>query len=242
MKMKINIILIYLITCISCVDAMSNISFENDCCTDSMNKTIALRPIYFDEGTLEENVTTDECEYDWNQEHFSYVWPKSRKSFLDFLCMLESIIKKRFDNLHVIAVLPLSDADAFKANVETLYESMTVCCLLDIPLAISIASKSHPVRITPSNVGPFGQSIRIYGDGVEWISDKERGKENMRLTFNEAKRILDGMDLISKKPDIYLEWHPDRTNVDFLLYSLKIMKEQQIRYSFKFCFSLDENV
>ena len=92
---------------------------------NSEYKTIEILPIYHDPATLEEVFTTEPCNYKWNCEAFSHVWPQTREELVRGILSLREC-KKSVHNIHVIAILDSAEEATFRKNLLTWQRNIIV--------------------------------------------------------------------------------------------------------------------
>ena len=203
-----------------------NLSLQN-----SEYKTIEILPIYHDSATHEEVFTTEPCNYKWNCEAFSHVWPQTREELVRGILSLREC-KKSVHNIHVIAILDSAEEATFRKNLNHLHESIIICDLLNFPLLISIGGKDTYTTITPSHIGP---DYHMFTIGDNYILHTFDGEEKM-YDFEAAKQTMLEQLLRSNGSYFLLKWIPSPSNVVFLLYVLKKFEFYNSEYAFEIAF------
>lgn len=190
-------------------------------------------PVYRDEASVEEHYTTEVCNSIWNGEAFSHVWPQSRKELINLILSLQAC-KKKFHNIHIIAICDSPDINIFRKNLDTLREAIVLSSLMEIPIVISIAEKDIYQTIKPAHLGPESMGISIHPTHIAW-RDKE--SKTFVSDFQKSKHILRTLISNQDKIDFSLKWIPAQSNVHFLLELLRLLNENNGRYSFEIDFS-----
>ena len=97
-----------------------------------------------------------------------------------------------------------------------------------------IAEKDIYQTIKPAHLGPESMGISIHPTHIAW-RDKE--SKTFVSDFQKSKHILRTLISNQDKIDFSLKWIPAQSNVHFLLELLRLLHENNGRYSFEIDFS-----